>query len=48
MTTEQLADLIADRVRAEVRRLILAGCQGTVVDLPELGEVIVIERESAR
>lgn len=45
---EQRADRIAERVRLAARQLILTGQQGTVADLPELGEVIVIERRAAQ
>ena len=42
------AERAAESVRQAVRQLILGGQQGTEVDLPELGEVIVIERRAAR
>src|SRR3954452_25366645 len=45
---EQRAERIAERVRQAVLELILTGQQGTEADLPELGEVIVIERRAAR
>jgi hypothetical protein len=36
--------LIADRVRDAVLALLLSGQQGTEVEVPELGEIITIER----
>ena len=45
---EQRAERTAELVRQAVRQLILTGQQGTEVDLPELGEVIVIERRAAQ
>jgi hypothetical protein len=41
-------DLIADRVRDAVRAMLLAGREGTEVDVPEFGEVITIERRTAQ
>jgi hypothetical protein len=46
MTTEEHAELIANRVRDAVRVLILSGQQGTEVEVPEVGEIIHIERDS--
>jgi len=41
---EQLAERIAERVGEAVRQLILSGQQGTQVHVPELDEIITIER----
>lgn len=41
---DQAAERIAQRVYDAVLQLILSGQDGTHVDVPELGEYIVIER----
>jgi hypothetical protein len=45
---EERAALIADRVRADVFSMLIAGDQATETEAPEIGEIITIERRAAR